>query len=55
MSFESDIDGSDQEWWVPLNAMGVGSNAKITLLDKSTKKTIHVSYSSITGGLEISR
>lgn len=55
MGLESDIDGSDQEWWVPLNAMGVGSNAKITLLDKSTKKTIHVSYSSTTGGLEISR
>jgi hypothetical protein len=54
-SVESDLDGSEQEWWVPLNAMGVGSNAKITLLDKSTKKTIHVSYSSTTGGLEISR
>lgn len=54
-SVESDLDGTEQEWWVPLNAMGVGSDAKITLLDKSTKKTIHVSYSSMTGGLEISR
>lgn len=54
-SVESDLDGSEQEWWVPLNAMGVGSDAKITLLDKSTKKTIYVSYSSTTGGLEISR
>lgn len=55
ISVESDLDGSEQEWWVPLNAMGVGSDAKITLLDKTTKKTIHVSYSSTTGGLEISR
>ncbi|XZE21441.1 pilus assembly FimT family protein [Pirellulaceae bacterium SH449] len=55
MGLKTDFDSGDQEWWVPLNAMGVGSNAKITLLDKSTKKTIHVSYSSTTGGLEISR
>lgn len=54
-SVDSVLDGGEQEWWVPLNAMGVGSDAKITLLDKSTKKTIHVSYSSSTGGLEISR
>lgn len=55
LSLESDLDDSEKEWWVPLNAMGVGSDAKITLLDKSTKKTIFVSYSSTTGGLEISR
>jgi prepilin-type N-terminal cleavage/methylation domain-containing protein len=55
LSLESDLDDSEKEWWVPLNAMGVGSDAKITLLDKSTKKTIYVSYSSTTGGLEISR
>jgi prepilin-type N-terminal cleavage/methylation domain-containing protein len=55
LSLESDLGESDKEWWVPLNAMGVGSDAKITLLDKSTKKTIFVSYSSTTGGLEISR
>lgn len=55
LSLESDLDDSEKEWWVPLNAMGVGSDAKITLLDKSTKKTIYVSYSSTTGGLETSR
>lgn len=55
LSLESDLGESEKEWWVPLNAMGVGSDAKITLLDKSTKKTIFVSYSSTTGGLEISR
>jgi prepilin-type N-terminal cleavage/methylation domain-containing protein len=55
LSLESDLGDSEKEWWVPLNAMGVGSDAKITLLDKSTKKTIFVSYSSTTGGLEISR
>lgn len=43
------------EWWVPLDAQGIGMDAKITLKDKVTNKSIYVSYSASTGSLEISR
>ncbi len=46
---------SQTEWWVPLDAQGIGMDAKITLKDKVTKKSIYVSYSASTGSLEISR
>jgi hypothetical protein len=46
---------SQTEWWVPLDAQGIGMDAKITLKDKVTNKSIYVSYSASTGSLEISR
>jgi prepilin-type N-terminal cleavage/methylation domain-containing protein len=46
---------SQTEWWVPLDAQGIGMDAKITLKDKVTNKSIYVSYSAATGSLEISR
>jgi prepilin-type N-terminal cleavage/methylation domain-containing protein len=46
---------SQTEWWVPLDAQGIGMDAKITLRDKITNKNIYVSYSASTGSLEISR
>lgn len=52
---ESSFNDNQIEWWIPLDAQGIGINTEITLRDKATNKNIYVSYSASTGSVEISR
>jgi Tfp pilus assembly protein FimT len=48
-------DGSEEQWWLPLTAMGHGRDAEITLWDTKANESMRVSFTASTGALEIIR
>jgi Tfp pilus assembly protein FimT len=48
-------DGTEEQWWLPLTAMGHGRDAEITLWDTKAHESMRVSFTASTGALEIIR
>jgi prepilin-type N-terminal cleavage/methylation domain-containing protein len=48
-------DGTEEQWWLPLTAMGHGRDAEITLWDTQAHESMRVSFTASTGELEIIR
>lgn len=49
------VDGTEEQWWLPLTAMGHGRDAEITLWDTQAHESMRVSFTASTGELEIIR